>query len=339
MGRRRNCVFRVAAARRGARRENERSRHAADRPARAPARLRPAPAVPADDQRHEARIRVGDRQRGRRAGLGSRRPPLDDRADGGATARQALRRQRAGLRPRRAAALHTRVDALALAPAPVPALRAPRPDGQAAGARPEERLLPRRPLRARAGRRGRLPGPPLPRQLRRLRARDALRRAGNLVRLHRPLSAPLPRPEPGAARPSGRRLRPRAPREPGRGARGARLLEQRRLDPDQADLARRNPRRGDTTHAARRATAARARCRTPVGHVRLLETRQLVVAQLDLRSGHASSTCSTLVAPTIGAVTPGLCRSQASATCAGRASRAAATSAARSITGKSRSGR
>ena len=70
-------------------------------------------------------------------------------ADGGAPAGRALRRERARLRPRRPAALHARVDALALAPAPLPALRAARPGGHAARPRPQERLLPRRPLRTR----------------------------------------------------------------------------------------------------------------------------------------------------------------------------------------------
>ena len=46
-----------------------------------------------------------------------------------------------------------------------------------------------------------------------------------------------------------------------------------------------------------------------------------------------------VVAPTIGAVTPGLCRSQASASPAAETPRSAASSAARSMTGKSSSGR
>src|ERR687897_718191 len=53
----------------------------------------------------------------------------------------------------------------------------------------------------------------------------------------------------------------------------------------------------------------------------------------------ASSRCSSLVAPTIGVVTPGLCSSQASATWALETPRSAATWPARSITGRSRSGR
>ena len=43
-------------------------------PAPAPARLRPAPALPADDRRHQARLRLRDGQHRRRAGLGPREP-------------------------------------------------------------------------------------------------------------------------------------------------------------------------------------------------------------------------------------------------------------------------
>jgi protease-4 len=52
----------------------------------------------------------------------------------------------------------------------------------------------------------------------------------------------------------------------------------------------------------------------------------------------ASSMCPSFVAPTIGAVTPGLCNSHASASWAGATPRTPATSVRRSITGRSSSG-
>ena len=105
--------------------EDERLGHAAGRAARAPARLRPARAVPADDGRHEARLRLGDRQRRRRAGLGARHAA---RSPAGRCARSSSSgisdgsvRTYDGRGP---PPLHALAVAHALAPARLPALRA-----------------------------------------------------------------------------------------------------------------------------------------------------------------------------------------------------------------------
>ena len=81
--------------------------------------------------------------------------------------------------------------------------------------------------------------------------------------------------------------------------------------------------------SARRRRAARTAPRAARSRPRSARARS---------AASASSRCSTLVAPTIGAVTPGLCSSHASATCAVGTPRSPATSAARSTTSKSTSG-
>ena len=216
--------------------------------ARAAARSRSALPVPADDGRHEARLRVGDGQRRRGAGLGPRQPPERKRPDAGDAARPNVRPLRPRLCRRRPAALHALAESHALAPARLPALRAADARRRARRARPQERLLPRRPLRAGGTARDRVHGRQLLRQLRSVESGCARRRAGHIDRLHRPLPGPLPRPEPRAPRRPGRRVRARPPREPRPAARGDRLHEQRRLDTREAQLERRHAPRRDAPH-------------------------------------------------------------------------------------------
>ena len=100
-------------------------RHAAGRAARAPARLRPARSVAPQPCGNEARLRLGNRQRRRRPDPDRRLASHRRRADARAATRRALRRRHPRLPGRRPPPLHTRVDAHALAPARLPALRAP----------------------------------------------------------------------------------------------------------------------------------------------------------------------------------------------------------------------
>ena len=147
-----------AAARRAVSGEDERPRHAAGRPAPASARLRPASPLPADGRRDPARLRLRNGQRRRWSGLGPREPRVGLDGDGGAATRPADRRLGAHVRRRRPASLHARVDALALAPARLPALRAAHARRRPRRPRPQERVLPRRPLRARTAAGGGLSG-------------------------------------------------------------------------------------------------------------------------------------------------------------------------------------
>ena len=168
-----------------------------------------------------------------------RGPDLDPRHairpdDGRAAARAHRRRADRVARRRRRAALHVVVDALALAPDPLRALRAP--------ARRDFALVGRdrksgfcladhygtapRSATCQAG---------LPRELRAGRARRPNGRAGVVGRLHRPLPGELPRPERRPHGRPGRHLRARPPREPRPLAARAELRQQRRLGAAPAD--------------------------------------------------------------------------------------------------------
>ena len=232
--------------------EDERLRHAAGRPARAAARPRPARAVPADDRRHEARLRLGDRQRRRGPGLGPRQPADRDRPDarapsssgcptapcartptpaGCATRRR--RRTRTGTCSASSATSCARSTGTSSSATARAASASPTTTGWPRGASPRSRAAASTATAPQSN----------PRAL--------VGRAGHVDRLHRPLPRPLPRPEPRAPRRPGRRLPARPPRQPGAAARGARLHEQRRLAADPAELERR--------HAARRRRSAPAR--------------------------------------------------------------------------------
>ena len=183
--------------------------------------------------------------------------PVAGGHDARAAARPDVGRLGAHLRRRGPPPLHALAVAHALAPARLPALRAPHARRRSRRARPEERLLPRRPLRARPAARPGLQRRSLLRQLRRLEPARALRRAGHVDRLHRPLPRPLPRPEPRAPRRARRDLRARPPRQPDAAARGDRLHEQRRVAPGPPHLERRRAGRRDAAAAARAQPTAR----------------------------------------------------------------------------------
>ena len=118
--------------------------------------LRSARPVQAHRRRDEARLRLRNRQHRRRPGLDPRQPAVRVRSDGRAPARRSDRRDRAHVRRRRPPPLHVLTHAHPLAPARLPALRAAHARRPADRAGPQERLLPRRPLRARASSRGAL---------------------------------------------------------------------------------------------------------------------------------------------------------------------------------------
>ena len=104
--------------------QDERLRHAAGRASRAAARPRPARAVPADDRRHEARLRVGNRQRRQRPRLDPRQQTQRHRPDARRPARPHVRPLRPHVPRRRPTPLYAVTDAHALAPARLPAVRA-----------------------------------------------------------------------------------------------------------------------------------------------------------------------------------------------------------------------
>ena len=237
--------------------EDERLGHAAGRAARAAARLRPARTVPAHGRRHEARLRLGDRQHRRRAGLGPRQPAGRGRPDARAAARPDVGRLGAHVRRRGPPPLHALADAHALAPARLPALRAPHARRRARRARPEERLLPRRPLRPRRRRVAAFTGAHFFGNCAAVEPARALRRAGHVDRLHRPLPRPLPRPE------------PRAPRRARRGSTCSSTARTRRCS-SRRSTTRTTPRRSASGSAGVAASRASRPSRSLRGLSRLL---------------------------------------------------------------------
>ena len=197
-----------------------------------------------------ARLRLRDRQRRRRADLGSRQLPVPP----GRWSRSQLVRLptgRCGGTTTRGAALHPGVDPLALAPARLPALRAAHARRRPRRPRPQERLLPRRPLRPRPPAGARLHGGALPRQLRCVAA-------GRLPssRAPRPGSPTSIRPTSTARTSSSAACGPAIYLLVHRANPQGRLEEldyeeQRRLAPDQADVARRHAARRDAAHLRR----------------------------------------------------------------------------------------
>ena len=164
------------------------------------------------------------------------------------------RRRHAGAARVRRAALHRRSAALPLAlPRLRPLRAAQRRRVQAPRARPQERLLHRRPLRDRAGRPARPAA--LPVGLRAVPSAGALRRRGLVGGLHRPVPGELPRPEPRRDEGARRALLARAPREsrlpPARDA----LRRRRGVDPR---AHRRGPAGTAHRRRSRRCASARA---------------------------------------------------------------------------------